>query len=287
PSFYGDGIAFGNGEVTLFELVQAYSVLANNGIFTPLIPFQDGVTANDRRQIIAPELASLMGNILSDSRAREMEFGAFSILNFPVQTAVKTGTSSDYRDSWAVGFNHRYTVGIWMGNLDQRPTDGLTGSLGPALLLRSVFAELNQRADTRPLSLHPNLQQIDICAQTGQARGLNDDCQSYPEYFLAGTTPQADKSERLPDLITLRQPTPGLHIAYDPRLLKSDQAFEFQLAGLQALDKVEWHINGQTINAQGPRFPWTIEKGEHEITATIWREGQQIQIITPTRFLVK
>ncbi len=287
PSFYGDGIALGNGEVSLFELVQAYSVLANDGVLTPLSPFQDGIMPDNRRQIIAPELASVLGNILSDNRAREMEFGTSSILNFPVQTAVKTGTSSDYRDSWAVGFNHRYTVGIWMGNLDQRPTDGLTGSLGPALLLRSVFAELNQREDTRPLSLHPSLEQIDICARTGQVRGLNDGCQSYPEYFLEGTAPQAHKADTAPDLISLRQPTPGLHIAYDPRLSQKDQAFEFQLAGLQSLDTVEWHINGKTINAQGPRFPWKIVKGEHEVAATIWRNGQQIQSITPTRFLVK
>lgn len=285
--FYGDGIALGNGEVTLFELVQAYAALANDGVFTPLAPFHERLESRNGQQIISPELASLIGNILSDNRAREMEFGAYSILNFPVQTAVKTGTSSDYRDSWAVGFNHRYTVGIWMGNLDQRPTDGLTGSLGPALLLRSIFAELNQRRETRPLALHTSLEQIDICAQTGQARSLNETCQSYPEYFLAGTAPQTRKPVSKPSKISLRQPTPGLHIAYDPRQPKSNQAFEFQLAGLMPLDSVEWHVGGKTINTQGARLAWPLEKGEHKVEVIIWRGGKQVHKIAPTQFLVK
>ena len=174
-----------------------------------------------------------------------------------------------------------------MGNLDQRPTDGLTGSLGPALLLRSVFAELNQRGETRPLALHPSLEQKDICTETGQARQLNETCQSYPEYFLAGTTPQLRELGSKPNKISLRQPTAGLHIAYDPRLPETDQAFEFQLAGLMPSDSVEWHVGGKTINTKGAHLVWPIEKGEYEVTAIVRREGKQIQVITPTQFLVK
>jgi len=287
PNFYGDGIALGNGEVTLFELVQAYAVLANGGTLKPLNPFHERLGADAERQVISPELASLMGNMLSDNQARGMEFGAHSILNFPVQTAVKTGTSSDYRDSWAVGFNHRYTVGIWMGNLDQRPTDGLTGSLGPALLLRSVFSELNQRGQTYPLSIHPALEQVDICMQTGHSRRLNETCQSYSEYFLAGTAPQNYKGNKNSVPISLRRPTAGLHIAYDPRLPKKDQAFEFQLAGLIPSDSVEWHIGGQTIDARGASLTWPIEKGDYKVSAIIRRNGKEIQRIKPTPFLVK
>ena len=287
PGFYGDGIALGNGEVTLFELVQAYSVLANGGVFKPLHPFYGGLNSSSGQQIISADLASLIGNILSDNRARAFEFGAYNILNFPVQTAVKTGTSSDYRDSWAIGYNHHYTVGIWMGNLDQRPTDGLTGSLGPALLLRSVFAELNQRSETRPLTLSASLEQIDICTDTGQIRRLNQDCQSYPEYFLPGTAPQQQKDDKKPALISLRQPTSGLHIAYDPRLPKTDQAFEFQLTGLLPSDSVEWHIGDKIINSRGASLIWPLKKGEHQVAAIIRRKGEQIHNIIPTPFLVK
>jgi membrane carboxypeptidase/penicillin-binding protein PbpC len=69
--------------------------------------------------------------------------------------AVNTGTSSDFRDAWAVGFHCLYTVGAWMGNLDETPMDGVTGTTEPALLLRSVCAELTRDPSTAPLCLSP------------------------------------------------------------------------------------------------------------------------------------
>jgi penicillin-binding protein 1C len=118
PDYYGDGLALGNGEITLLELVKAYTVLARQGTYRPL---KFIITAEPRREdtrrVFSAETASLIGNILSDPEARRLEFGNGSLLRFPVQTAVKTGTSSDYRDAWAVGFNHGFTVGVWIGVL--------------------------------------------------------------------------------------------------------------------------------------------------------------------------
>ena len=159
PDFYGDGLVLGNGEVTLFELVQAYSTLAARGVYLPLKVTlnEDQVAGEFPVRIFSPEVASLIGNILSDSSARRLEFGSGGVLNFPVQTAVKTGTSNDYRDAWAVGYNNDYTVGIWMGNMDRSAMDRITGAKGPAVVLRSVFAELNRNPETKPLYLSPNL----------------------------------------------------------------------------------------------------------------------------------
>ena len=56
-----------------------------------------------------------------------------------------------------MGFSHRYTVGVWLGNLNQEPMHGVTGAIGPALVLRAVFAELNHRIDSRPLYVSPHL----------------------------------------------------------------------------------------------------------------------------------
>ena len=98
--------------------------------------------------MIGPATAAIIGDILSDPQARRLEFGEGHLLRFPVQTAVKTGTSTDHRDCWAVGFSDRYTAGVWMGNLDHRPTRGITGAIGPALVLRAIFAELNRDGET-------------------------------------------------------------------------------------------------------------------------------------------
>ncbi len=143
PDYYGDGLALGNGEITLLELVQAYTVLARQGTYHPLKFFMtEEPRREDTRRIFSAETASLIGNILSDPEARRLEFGNGSLLRFPVQTAVKTGTSSDYRDAWAVGFNHGFTVGVWIGNLDhvchrryhrrQRTGPGITFRIGGA-----------------------------------------------------------------------------------------------------------------------------------------------------------
>jgi len=166
--YYGEGLALGNGEVSLFELVRAYSVLARSEIYRePKFLLPDNRHVRERR-IFSPESCSIIANILSDPYARLLEFGGSGLLDFPVQTAVKTGTSTDYRDAWAIGFNYRYTVGVWMGNLDYRPMDEITGSRGPALVLRSAFHELNQHQKTSPLFLSRSLQQIRICTLSGK-----------------------------------------------------------------------------------------------------------------------
>src|SRR6185503_9245988 len=240
PDFYGDGIALGSGAVTLLELVQAYTALANGGTFRPVTTRFDGGagTGGGARRVYSPEAASLVANILSDADARSLEFGRDSVLAFPVQTAVKTGTSSDFRDAWAVGFNYRYTVGVWMGNLDQTPTDGVTGSTGPALLLRSVFAELTRDAQTRPLYLSPKLVRATVCVPM-PLRESADECLRRDEWFMPGTQALAAAAASASgDAIRLRQPTPGLLLAYDPRLPAESQAFDFVLQGVAAADRV-------------------------------------------------
>src|SRR5690606_12849117 len=190
PDFYGDGIALGSGAVTLYELVQAYAALANGGVARPLTVLVDDPIPRPSLRVYSAEAASLIGNILSDADARALEFGRDSVLAFPVQTAVKTGTSSDFRDAWVVGFDHRYVAGVWIGNLDQRPSEGLTGSTGPALVLRSVFAELARGAATRPLYLSRKLERVRVCVPVPLA-ATDAGCVEREEWFKPGTAPGA------------------------------------------------------------------------------------------------
>ena len=118
-----------------------------------------------------------------------LEFGCAGILDFPVQTAVKTGTSSDYLDSWAVGFNDKYTVGVWMGNLDYEPTVEITGARGPALVLRAVFNELNKQRETKPLFFSRTLKPKKICALSGKP--ASSSCpRTIIEWYKKDNTPQ-------------------------------------------------------------------------------------------------
>ncbi len=296
PDRYGDGIALGNGEVTLYQLVEAYTALANRGVIRPLRVVRGQADSRESMRVFSPETASLIGHILSDSSARSLEFGASGILRFPGQAAVKTGTSSDYRDAWAVAYDDRYVAGIWMGNLSQKPTDGLTGSTGPALLLRGVFAELNRYRDTAPLYMSPKLVRRDICAP-GEEKG----CERVSEWFApSNASPSREGDEdalssprnssatllnsgssalrEREENIRLRQPANHLLLAMDPRLPAASQAFEFVMDGVSKEDAVQWIIDGETLHTRGGRYLWPLSKGEHAVSAEVRRGGKRTHI---------
>ncbi len=287
PDYYVDGISIVNAEVSLFELVQAFSTIANKGIFKPLNVFNETSTDQNSQMIFSEEVASLIGNILSDSEARTLEFGESSVLNIPIQTAVKTGTSSDYRDAWAVGFNYKYTVGVWMGNLDQTPTDGVTGSTGPALLLRSIFSELTKNQDTKPLYLSPKLLRHEFCMSGKEFLTESTECIAQTEWFVKGTEPKSvnEKKEEVP--IRIQVPSNNLHIAYDPRIPKSSQAVEFYIRGVEKTDVVHWSINEEKVKNIGSKHLWQVQKGKHRLRAAVLRGGRQIAQTTEITFWVK
>ena len=285
---YGPGLALGNGEVTLLELTQAYAALANRGRYREFSVLAGEPGRWAVRRAVSPEVASLIADILSDPEARRHEFSG-GLLNFPVQTAVKTGTSNDYRDSWAVGFNDRFVVGVWMGNLDQRPMRNVTGSTGPALVLRAAFDLLSRNAETAPLWLSPRLARHEICADTGAAWRKGMKCPRRAEYFLPGSAPVDSAIAAAHDpAVALRRPTEGLLLAYDPRLPQEYQAFEFLLQGVADDDQVDWRVDGgPPLRRKGGRYAWPLKRGEHRVSATVWRQGQVMAQLGETRFTVR
>lgn len=198
--FYGEGLALGDGEVSLLELAGAYAVLARGGTYRPLrgVLWPEPFDSSGSRTVFNEAVASLIGNILSDPEARRLEFGASNVLSLPVQTAVKTGTSSDHRDAWAVGFSARHTVGVWMGNLDRRPTRSVTGTTGPGLVLRALFAELNRSTDPGPLQLSSTLASLPICRDSGLRAAPG--CPKLDEWFVPETLPRETCSLHGPSL---------------------------------------------------------------------------------------
>jgi len=292
---YGNGIALGNGEVSLYSMARAYSVLANRGQYRPLKVRADSALAKSKT-VFSKEISSLIGHILSDGDARALEFGRGGVLNLPVQTAVKTGTSSDYRDAWVFGFNHRHLVGVWMGNVDSRPMDNVTGSRGPALVMRSMFAQLNQLGDTKPLYLSPSLVERSVCIETGSFS--DGQCASRQDYFLPnanlahldGKVLRApDDSPELPDILRpqiqsqeaqpqkkqppyyLVTPLDQTQMAYDPRIPTELQQLEFRLNSAAGAKRVEWYVNNELIAVnQSASQLWPIKRGNYQLTAKVF-----------------
>ena len=302
PAHYGDGLALGNGEVTLYDLTRAYAALARHGVLRPLRSMLAPETpATPGQRIYSAEVSTLIAHILADPQARQREFGSGALLRFPVETAVKTGTSTDYRDAWAIGFSRHYTVGVWMGNLTQRPTRGITGSTGPALVLRAIFADLNRRTPPQPLFLSPNLQPIAICQLSGQRAAPR--CPSMIELFLPHTAPThvcplhqpAAVAQAQPpaphESVQLLQPTPGLQLATDPRLPDANEAFPFRLPEKIEPVRTHWYVDGQQVGATPKaerQFLWPLMRGQHTAQARVWVVGRDQPITTrAVEFVVK
>ncbi|MDK9708263.1 MAG: transglycosylase domain-containing protein [Desulforhopalus sp.] len=303
---YGEGLALGNGEVTLLELVRGYAALARGGVFHPLRATMDGRSAGpSRHRVYSREAAALIADILSDPEARRLEFGNGGLLRFPVQTAAKTGTSNDHRDAWAVGFNHRHTVGIWMGNLDGHPTGGLTGSTGPAVILRTIFAELGRFEEPEPLPTSPLLAEAKVCSHSGLLAGPS--CPAISEKFMPGTLPRS-----LCDLhstaanraiaagtappqhsppVHILQPSPNLQMAMDPHIPDAIEAYPMKISENYSAKRVEWIIDGQLagISGEHPKaFMWPLSQGSHLAQARVWQDRDEAPVVTPeVRFVVK
>jgi penicillin-binding protein 1C len=265
--YYGDGLALGNGEVSLYEMAQAYTVLARQGRFQALTVLADDTAPRPESPVFTPAVATLIGNIMADPDARMLEFGRG--LQFPVDTAIKTGTSTDYRDAWAIAFDYRHTVAVWMGNLDGSATDGVTGAVGPAMVLRSIFSELNRNQDTRPLTLSRELVRADICRRDGQ---LSDGaCESTAEWFVPGTVPVKSTTIVAKVDYRLLQPTAGLLVAHDPHIPQEFEALPMRVAPVSGLQRVDWYVDGDLASTTtSASYPWPLQHGTHSVHAKVW-----------------
>nr|WP_089219452.1 penicillin-binding protein 1C [Sphingomonas laterariae] len=146
--YYGFSLALGSAEVTLLEQANAFRMLANGGRFTPLRIRADDPRGAARR-IYSPEAAFLIADMMADPGARAVTFGLDSALRLPFWAAVKTGTSKAMRDNWCIGFSDRFTVAVWVGNLEGDPMRGVSGTSGAAPVWRDVMLALHRDRSSR------------------------------------------------------------------------------------------------------------------------------------------
>ena len=229
-------------------------------------------------------------DILSDPDARSLEFGYGGLMRLPVQTAVKTGTSNDYRDAWALGYNSRYTVGVWMGNLDGSHTDGVSGATSPALIMRSVFSELNRQHLTRPLYMSPLLVQKEICPEARDPGKTN--CTRISEWFINGSESRRQLIENdvsVTPTAAFVQPTNGLHLAKDPRIPDEHESFRFALSSIPPGAEVDWFVNGDRVaKTTTAEYLWPIASGRHLISASVHlSESKTVIHIAPVVLYVR
>jgi penicillin-binding protein 1A len=151
-------IALGTSEVTLLELVSAFTPFANGG--APVQPYivsrittRDGALLYERGgdglgQVISNydlgAMNRMMRAVVTQGTGRSAQFGDFEI-------AGKTGTSQDYRDAWFVGYSAHYIAGVWAGNDDNSPTRKMTGGSIPAAIWKDVMEQAHAGLANLPL----------------------------------------------------------------------------------------------------------------------------------------
>ncbi|MEH2107124.1 penicillin-binding protein 1C [Nostoc sp.] len=324
PEHYGLGLTLGSGEVSLWELARAYLTIARQGDATPIVStFSNSPipkTLSTRRyanadsltlrypksQIPNPTIWQLITNILSDSYARATAFGVDSVLNLPFPVAVKTGTSSNFRDTWTVGFTTDYTVATWVGNFNGEPMRQVSGVTGAAPLWNRIMLHLHEHQEPAGFPPPEGLVQLPVCAISGLQP--TPDCTSVvQEYFYPedksnyerenqfNLPPEYDEwlakqqqSNFTSTNLRILSPHHGdLFLLYPGEEAK--QKLEFKLSGNKSAP-IEWWLNGEKLNINSANSlfwnlrpgKWTLEAKSGEMSDKV---SFQVELanIKPTR----
>jgi 1A family penicillin-binding protein len=207
PEQYGLSAALGSGEVKLIDVANAYATFANGGKVRPVAPILSVTTNRGETlyryeppagtQTLGPHgeaIAYLVSDMLSDNDARRPMFGAHSAMRLDGDrpAAVKTGTTDDFKDSWAVGYTPSLVVGVWVGNTDNSPMDHIAGSDGAGVIWHDIMEAAHAGKPTEAFARPADVVEAPICASDGLlAAGCTDTKQ---ERFVTGMLPPAQNS---------------------------------------------------------------------------------------------
>lgn len=207
-SRYGLSLTLGGGEVTMLDMATVFGTLANLGTKVnpmPIIEVTDYTGRVLERNVpkkhegaAKPEVAWILGNILSDNNARTAAFGPNSMLVIPGKTvSVKTGTSNDKRDNWTIGYTPSFVVAVWVGNNNNAPMDPYltSGVTGAAPIWHDIMVDVLK---DKPNELLPRPEGV-VSVPCYYGR---------PEFFLSGTQPVSGQCAPLPTPRPSESPSP-------------------------------------------------------------------------------
>ncbi len=194
----GLSVTLGGGEVRLLEETAAYAAFANGGYTVRPIAIRrvedeagDVIWSPEPglgTQVLDERVAYLITDVLSDDQARIPSFGEASVLKLTRPAAVKTGTTTDYRDNWTVGYTPQLVAGVWAGNADNESMLGVSGISGAAPIWHD-FMELALRGQrVQDFGRPEGLVEVEVCALSGLLP--EPECpHRVKELFIQGTEP--------------------------------------------------------------------------------------------------
>ena len=279
--YFGYSLALGSAEVSLLALTNSFRTLANGGQYSPVAAIAQPRKPQPVKavQAIDARAAFIVGDILSDPNARARTFGTDSVLATRFWTAVKTGTSKDMRDNWAMGWSQHYTVGVWVGNASGAPMWDVSGTSGAAPIWAAVVQHLHAHTPSRAPAPPPGLVQAQVAfgnaleaprsewflQGTQQAifaiDSVADGAQEAGARGQKGLKKQAAAADNSTARIT--EPAPGTIIALDPDIPPNRQ--RLRLAAQGPDQNLRWRIDGKDF-AKGKQAQWLPWPGRHSIT---------------------
>jgi penicillin-binding protein 1C len=293
PEIYGLGLTLGNCEARLLEMTNAYASLARLGEFRPWRVLSNSQSST--RRYSRPELVWQVADMLSDNSARTLAFGMNSALRFDYPVACKTGTSTDFRDNWTIGFTPEYSVGVWVGNFDGSPMREVSGVTGAGPILHSVFDYLHTNYGTSWYRTPAEIVERTIHPLTGKlladtdGRGVREkflaerlpaaeapadydsagNVQLGPEYaawFHSAENSVRDRAvlAETGDDLRITSPLPGSIYVVDPDVPSTSKIPLIANGG----SRMEWRSESLTCRSETGRDFAVATDGEHRITVT-------------------
>ncbi len=177
-SRYGLSLTLGGGEVTMLDMARVYDTLANQGErkdLTAILKVTDykgklleEYAEKPGLQAVSSSVAFILANILADNHARTPAFGANSLLIVPGKTvSVKTGTSNDLRDNWAIGFTPSFVVVTWVGNNNNSPMSWVaSGVTGATPIWQQIMINLLKDKNDEPILPPADIVKLTVCGRS-------------------------------------------------------------------------------------------------------------------------
>jgi len=306
---YGLGLTIGNASVRLIELANAYACLARLGRFKPWTLLKDDRAAEEKR-LLGENESWLIADILSDNQAREMAFGSWSVLRLPFKCAVKTGTSSTFRDNWTLGYTPEFTVGVWAGNFDNTPMQDVSGVTGAGPIFRDVMLHVHAKHPATWFAMPSSITRTLVDPRTGKrlTPQTPPSRASREEFFTDGKLPPvaqaSDYDEHgrailpreyagwigssanwLGDLVTtaesearpvlrITNPIPGTVVILDPDIRNHGSRLLLQAAGST---QARWSCKTLELRNEGVHTFAILKPGRHEIEVCDEASGLRVK----------
>jgi penicillin-binding protein 1C len=263
--YYGFSLALGSADVTLASLANAYRALANGGVSGPLEdlpPPSPTASAASANRIFSPQASFIVTDILADNNARTRTFGFDSVLATRFFSAVKTGTSKDMRDNWAVGYTSTYTIGVWVGNADGEPMWDVSGVTGAAPVWAALARYLHRQVPSRAPIAPAGVVRAGIEYQDDVEPARRD-------WFVEGTQmtkialASNARGQDSKGSARIEAPTDGTIFALDPDIPADRQRVWFE-SGAGAPAGSAWRLDGQPMQ-RASRMAWLPWPGHHTL----------------------